>query len=69
MAFSPLARRRWQAFRAHRRGWWSLWIFLALFTLTRAGLAAYELRLTSESDVPLHLWPVAFAKGVEQLAG
>jgi microcin C transport system permease protein len=33
-ALSPLNLRRWQNFRAHRRGWWSLWIFLALFTVT-----------------------------------
>ena len=28
---SPLNRRRWQNFRANRRGWWSLWLFLAMF--------------------------------------
>ena len=28
---SPLNRRRWQNFRANRRGYWSLWLFLALF--------------------------------------
>jgi microcin C transport system permease protein len=33
-ALSPLNLRRWRNFRAHRRGWWSLWIFLALFTVT-----------------------------------
>ena len=31
---SPLTRRRLAGFRANRRGWWSLWIFLFLFTLT-----------------------------------
>ena len=31
---SPLAQRRWQNFIANRRGWWSLWIFLCLFTIT-----------------------------------
>ncbi len=31
MALSPLTRRRLRAFRANRRGWWSLWIFLAFF--------------------------------------
>ena len=31
---SPIARRRLQNFRANRRGWWSLWIFLVLFVLT-----------------------------------
>ncbi len=31
---SPLNRRRWQNFKASRRGYWSLAIFLALFTVT-----------------------------------
>lgn len=31
MNLSPLNRRRLHSFRANRRGWWSLWIFLALF--------------------------------------
>ncbi|WP_321792723.1 ABC transporter permease [Burkholderia pyrrocinia] len=28
--FSPIATRRLQAFRANRRGWWSLWIFVVI---------------------------------------
>lgn len=31
---TPLMRRRWKQFRANRRGWWSLWIFLTLFLVT-----------------------------------
>ncbi len=31
---SPITRQRWQNFRRHRRGYWSLWIFLGLFVLT-----------------------------------
>ena len=31
---SLLGLRRWQNFRANRRGYWSLWIFLALFCVT-----------------------------------
>jgi microcin C transport system permease protein len=31
---TPLNQRRLQIFRAHRRGWWSLWIFVALFLVT-----------------------------------
>ena len=31
---SPLNRRRVHNFRANRRGWWSLWIFLTLFVLS-----------------------------------
>jgi microcin C transport system permease protein len=30
-ALSPINLRRWQNFKANRRGYWSLWIFLALF--------------------------------------
>ncbi|MFA7430104.1 MAG: ABC transporter permease [Rhodospirillaceae bacterium] len=31
---TPITRRRLQNFRANRRGFWSLWLFLALFILT-----------------------------------
>lgn len=31
---SPIAARRWQNFRANRRGFWSLWIFLLLFVVS-----------------------------------
>ena len=33
MRLSPLSRRRLAIFRQHGRGFWSLWIFLALFTV------------------------------------
>ncbi|NVD37254.1 ABC transporter permease [Ensifer sp. HO-A22] len=31
---SPVNKRRWQNFKANRRGYWSLWIFLLLFVLS-----------------------------------
>ena len=31
---SVLQRRRWETFKANRRGFWSLWIFLFLFVLS-----------------------------------
>jgi microcin C transport system permease protein len=31
---SPLTRRRWANFRAHKRGYWSLWIFLSLYVIS-----------------------------------
>ncbi len=34
MTLSPLTRRRLAGFRANRRGYWSLWIFLVLFALS-----------------------------------
>jgi microcin C transport system permease protein len=49
MTLSPLARRRLAAFRANRRGRWSLWIFLVLFGLS---LGAEALA----NDRPLLVW-------------
>lgn len=34
MTLSPITRRRLAAFRANKRGFWSLWLFLALFVLS-----------------------------------
>src|SRR6266404_2940555 len=34
IALSPINRRRWLNFKANRRGYWSLWIFLVLFVLS-----------------------------------
>ncbi|MBY5267900.1 ABC transporter permease [Spiribacter salinus] len=31
---NPINQRRWAQFRANRRGWWSLWLFLVVFTVT-----------------------------------
>jgi microcin C transport system permease protein len=31
---SPLNARRWQNFKANRRGWWSFWIFIVIFVLS-----------------------------------
>lgn len=37
LSLSPIGQRRWHRFKAHRRGWWSLWLFLALFGLSLGG--------------------------------
>jgi microcin C transport system permease protein len=34
IAISPMNRRRWLNFKANRRGYWSLWVFLTLFVLS-----------------------------------
>jgi len=31
---NPLTQKRWQAFKANKRGWWSLWVFTVVFLLT-----------------------------------
>ena len=37
LTLSPIGRRRLAHFRANRRGWWSLWLFVALFVLCLCG--------------------------------
>jgi microcin C transport system permease protein len=37
LRISPLGRRRLDAFKANRRGWWSLWLFVGLFVLCLCG--------------------------------
>jgi len=49
MTLSPLTQRRLAAFRANRRGFWSLWIFLAIFVLSL--LAEFW-----ANDRPLLVW-------------
>ncbi len=34
MSLSPISKRRWQSFKANRRGWWSLWVFSFIFILS-----------------------------------
>jgi microcin C transport system permease protein len=34
IAISPINKRRWENFSANRRGYWSLWLFLALFVIS-----------------------------------
>ena len=34
IALSPLNRRRWENFKANYRGFWSLWLFLAMFMIS-----------------------------------
>ncbi|MBV1840979.1 ABC transporter permease [Photobacterium ganghwense] len=34
MAVNPLTRERWARFRAHKRGYWSMWFFLLLFVVS-----------------------------------
>lgn len=34
LRMNPINQRRWAQFKANRRGWWSLWIFLILFGLS-----------------------------------
>ncbi|MDV7210000.1 ABC transporter permease [Azotobacter beijerinckii] len=51
MQLTPLNRRRLERFKAHKRGWWSLWLFLALFvTSLGAELIANDQPLVMHYD-------------------
>ena len=55
MTLSPLNQRRWQHFKAHKRGWYSLWLFLLLFFLTLgAELVANDKPLIVKYDNQLY---------------
>lgn len=36
MKLSPITQRRLQNFKAHRRAWWSLWLFIGIFIVSMA---------------------------------
>jgi microcin C transport system permease protein len=56
-ALTPINLRRWQNFKTNRRGYWSLWLFLALFTASLfaefiANDKPYYLRFEGRSYFP-----------------
>ena len=56
---SPVNQRRWEQFKANRRGWWSLWLFTILFVLTAgAELIANDRPIVLSYHGELY-WPVA----------
>ena len=57
---SPLNQRRWENFKANRRGYWSFWIFMVLFvTSLLANVIANDTPLMIKYDGHLY-WPVLF---------
>ena len=66
---SPLNLRRWQNFKANRRGYWSLWIFLALFVLSLfSELIANDKPIVAYYKGEI-LFPVAVAYPEEKFGG
>ena len=66
---SPLNQRRWQNFKANRRGYWSLWIFLVLFVLSLvAELIANDRPLIASYKGEI-LFPVLVAYPEEKFGG
>ncbi len=65
---SPIAQRRWQRFRRNRRGWYSLWVFAALLTLSLgAELIANDKPLLLKYEGSLYF--PAFKRYTEQQFG
>ena len=65
---SPISQRRWQRFRKNRRGWFSLWAFAALLTLSLgAELIANDKPLVLKYDGSLYF--PAFKRYTEQQFG
>ena len=61
LRITPLTRRRFDNFKANRRGWWSLWIFTKLFVLSLfAELIANDKPIVLAYDGRLH-FPVIFS--------
>ena len=55
---SALNKRRWQTFKANRRGYWSLWIFLILFVISLfAEFIANDKPILVEYEGQLY-WPI-----------
>jgi microcin C transport system permease protein len=58
---SPLNQRRWQNFKANRRGYWSFWIFSVLFFVSLfANVIANDRPLMIKYDGRLY-WPILFS--------
>ena len=69
MAFTPLTRRRLRNFRANRRGFWSLWVFLALFGISLCSeLIANDKPIVMRHNGEL-LFPVLFSYTEQELGG
>lgn len=66
---SPLNLRRWQNFKANKRGYWSLWIFLTLFVLSLfSELIANDKPIVAYYKGEI-LFPVAVAYPEEKFGG
>ncbi|MCO8170952.1 ABC transporter permease [Pseudomonas sp. 21LCFQ02] len=66
---SPVNQRRWQRFKANRRGFWSLWLFLALFATSLCGeMLANEKPLVLVSQGQWH-FPVLVRYSERELGG
>ncbi len=66
---SPINRRRWQNFKANRRGYWSFWIFVILFVL-----CLFAEFIANDRPIAVHykgewLFPVFFDYPEEKFGG
>lgn len=69
ITLTPITRRRLRNFKANRRGYWSLWIFLAMFGVSLcAELIANDKPIVMQHDGQLWL-PVLFTYTEKELGG
>ncbi len=69
LTMTPINQRRWYNFKANRRGYWSLWIFLALFLVSMfANFIANDRPLLASYKGEL-LVPVLFEYPEEKIGG
>ena len=69
MRLSPINQRRWELFKANRRGYYSFWIFCALFVLSLgAELIANDKPIMFSYKDDLH-FPILFAYSEAELGG
>ncbi len=66
---SPINRRRWENFKANRRGYWSFWLFMMLFTLS-----LFAEFIANDRPIAVHykgewLFPVAIDYPEEKFGG
>ena len=73
---SPINQRRWINFKRNRRGYWSLWLFMALFVVSGfvgfvahfSGSAEFQLELNPDMDTWTLLTKILHAKAPPLLA-
>jgi microcin C transport system permease protein len=69
ISLSPITRRRWQNFKANKRGYWSLWIFLILF-----GISLFAELIANDKPFMIHVdgkffFPAAFTYAETDFGG
>ena len=69
LELTPINRRRWNNFKANRRGYWSLWVFLTVFVVSMlANVIANDRPILASYKGEL-MFPVLFEYPEEKIGG